>query len=90
MRSGTLLERPKSINITLDRDLRNGLSKFAHQQTILKGKRFPTIKALRLAVRVCLKYAYPVNTGTFLSTTTCSDLDFLTLDTFFIFYLREI
>ena len=45
---------PKGINITLDRDLWDGLSKFAHKQSILTGKRFPTIKALRLAVRVFL------------------------------------
>jgi hypothetical protein len=43
-----------TINVTLDRHLWDGLSEFAHEQS-LKGQRFPTIKALRIAVNVFLK-----------------------------------
>lgn len=43
------------VNITLDRDLWDGLSKFAHQLSIAKNKRYPVIKVLRLAIRVFLK-----------------------------------
>jgi len=45
----------KTINISLDRDLWDGLSKFAHEQSILQEKRFATIEALRMAVRVFLR-----------------------------------
>jgi hypothetical protein len=43
-----------TINVTLDRHLWDGLSEFAHEQS-LKGQRFPTIKALRIAVKVFLR-----------------------------------
>ena len=45
----------KLINISIDRDLWDGLSKFAHQQSIKQGKRFPTIKMLRIAAKVLLR-----------------------------------
>ena len=45
----------KLINISIDRDLWDGLSKFAHQQSIKQGKRFPTIKALRVSIKVFLR-----------------------------------
>lgn len=45
----------KLINISIDRDLWDGLSRFAYEQSIKQGKRFPTIKALRLAIKVLLK-----------------------------------
>ncbi len=45
----------KTININLDKDLWNSLSKFAHEQSILHEKRFPTIKALRLAIQTFLR-----------------------------------
>ena len=45
----------KGINITIDRDLWDDLSKFAHDQSIKQNKRYPTIKALRLAVKVLLR-----------------------------------
>ena len=43
------------INITLERELWDSLSNMAHQQSILKGKRFTTIRALRTAIHVFLK-----------------------------------
>ena len=43
------------VNITLDRDLWDGLAKFAHHQSILMEKRVPTIQALRTAIRTFLK-----------------------------------
>jgi len=44
-----------TVNITLDRDLWDGLGVFAHDQSIKKNKRFSTIEALRLSVRIFLK-----------------------------------
>jgi hypothetical protein len=44
-----------AVNISIDRDLWESLSAFAHKQSLVKGKRFPTIKALRIAVNVFLK-----------------------------------
>ena len=43
------------INITLERDLWDSLSDMAHQQSILKEKRYTTIQALRTAIHVFLK-----------------------------------
>ena len=45
----------KGINITIDRDLWDKLSEFAHDQSIKQSKRYPTIRALRLAVKVLLR-----------------------------------
>lgn len=45
----------KGINITIDRDLWDNLNKFAHDQSIKRDKRYPTIKALRLAIKVLLR-----------------------------------
>lgn len=45
----------KTINISLDRDLWNNLSKLAHKQSIIKGKRFPTIEVLRDAIKVFVR-----------------------------------
>jgi hypothetical protein len=44
----------KPVNITLDRDLWDELSELAHKESIAKGRRFPTIHALRLAIKVFL------------------------------------
>ena len=44
-----------AINISLDRELWDSLSAFAHQQSILAKRRFPTINALRFAVRTFLR-----------------------------------
>jgi hypothetical protein len=44
----------KPVNITLDRDLWDKLSELAHKESIAKGRRFPTIHALRLAIKVFL------------------------------------
>jgi hypothetical protein len=43
------------VNITLERGLWDGLSEFAHEQSLVKCQRFPTIKALRMAVKVFLR-----------------------------------
>ena len=45
----------KTVNISLGQDLWDSLSKLAHEQSILKGKRFPTIKTLRDAIRIFLR-----------------------------------
>ena len=45
----------KTINITIDRELWNGLSAFAHEQSLLQGARFSTIEALRTAIKVFLR-----------------------------------
>jgi len=45
----------KMINVTIDRKLWNGLTKFAHEQSIKKGKRFSTVQALRIAIKIFLK-----------------------------------
>jgi hypothetical protein len=45
----------KLINISLERNLWDDLSKFAWDQSLITGKRFPTIRALRLAVKVFLR-----------------------------------
>jgi len=45
----------KTRAIALDEDLWNGLSEYAHKQSILKKKRFPAVQALRLAIRVFLR-----------------------------------
>ena len=51
-----MIEMPKEfINITLDRDLWDNLGGFAHEQSIKQGKRFSTIKALRLAIKIFLR-----------------------------------
>jgi len=42
------------INVTLDRELWNGLTRFAHEQSIKQNRRFPVIKALRLSVKIFL------------------------------------
>ena len=42
----------KMINVTLDRELWDGLARFAHEQSILQEKRFSTIAALRMAIKV--------------------------------------
>ena len=44
-----------TINITLDKHLWDNLSKFAHEQSILHERRFPTIHALRIAIKVFLR-----------------------------------
>jgi len=44
-----------TINITLDRSLWDELNRFAHEQSILHKKRFPTIQALRLAIKAFLR-----------------------------------
>lgn len=44
-----------AIDISLDRPLWNGLSKFAHEQSIAGNRRFPTIHALRLAIKAFLR-----------------------------------
>jgi hypothetical protein len=44
-----------TINITLDRQLWEGLSKFAHEQSIKQNKQYPIIRALRLAIWTFLK-----------------------------------
>ena len=46
--------KKKPVNITLDRDLWDKLSELAHKESIAKGRRFPTIHALRLAIKVFL------------------------------------
>ena len=47
---------PKSvINITLERELWDGLSKFAHEQSILSNQRVSTIETLRTAISVFLR-----------------------------------
>ena len=45
----------EKINISLDRELWDGLTRFAHGQSIKKGKRFSTIQALRIAIQIFLK-----------------------------------
>jgi len=45
----------KTRGIALDQDLWDDLSKFARERSIKQGKRFPTIKALRLAIKVFLR-----------------------------------
>ena len=45
----------KTINITLERDLWDGLARFAHEQSILQERRFPTIRALRVAIKTFLR-----------------------------------
>jgi hypothetical protein len=45
----------RTINMTLEKELWQGLSEFAHRQSIARGERFPTIKALRLSVKVFLR-----------------------------------
>ena len=45
----------KTINLSLERNLWDALSSFAHEQSIKQGKRFSTIKALRLAIKVFLR-----------------------------------
>ena len=44
-----------TINITLDRNLWDDLSRVPHQQSIRHERRFSTIEALRVAVRVFLR-----------------------------------
>ena len=44
-----------TINITLDKHLWDNLSKFAWDQSLISGKRFPTIHALRLAIQTFLR-----------------------------------
>lgn len=46
---------PEMINISLDRELWDGLTRFAHDQSIKKGKRFSTIQALRIAIKIFLR-----------------------------------
>lgn len=46
---------PGKINITVDRDLWDALGKFAHEQSLLQDKRFSTIEALRMAIKVFLR-----------------------------------
>lgn len=46
---------PEMINVTFDRELWDGLARFAHSQSIKGNKRFAVIKALRLAVKVFLR-----------------------------------
>ena len=43
------------INVTLDWELWDGLARFAHSQSITGNKRFATIRAFRLAVKVFLR-----------------------------------
>ena len=45
----------ETINITLDRGIWDSLGGFAREQSIKQGKRFPAIKALRLATKVFLR-----------------------------------
>ena len=45
----------KTVNVTLDRHLWDSLSKFAWDQCLISGKRFSTIKALRVAIQTFLK-----------------------------------
>ena len=45
----------KTINISLGRNLWDDLSKFAWDQSLITGKRFSTIQALRLAIEAFLK-----------------------------------
>jgi len=45
----------KTISIAVDQDLWDSLSEYAHEQSILKRKRFPAVQALRLAIRVFLR-----------------------------------
>jgi len=45
----------ETINVTLPRDLWDGLGRFSYEQSIKGGKRFPTIKALRVAIKVFLR-----------------------------------
>lgn len=45
----------KKINISLDRDLWDALGRFAYEQSLLQGERFPTIKALRMSIGVFLR-----------------------------------
>jgi hypothetical protein len=44
-----------TINITIDRDLWNSLAQNAHEQSLCGGERFPTIKALRWAIKVFIR-----------------------------------
>lgn len=44
-----------TVNITVDRELWEGLSKFAHEQSIKQNKQYPIIRALRLAIWTFLK-----------------------------------
>ena len=52
MRRGKM---PEMINISIDRMLWKELTKFAYTQSLKQGKRFPVIKALRLAVKIFLR-----------------------------------
>jgi len=45
----------EKLNITVERDLWDGLNAFAHEQSLLQGARFSTIEALRLAIKVFLR-----------------------------------
>ena len=45
----------KTVNVTLDRHLRDSLSKFAWDQSLISGKRFSTIQALRVAIQTFLR-----------------------------------
>lgn len=51
----TIEKMRDTINITLDRDLWDRLSAFAHKQSVLSKRRFSTIHALRLAIRTFLR-----------------------------------
>ncbi len=44
-----------TVNITLNRDLWNSLAQNAHERSLYGSERFPTIKALRWAIRVFLR-----------------------------------
>jgi hypothetical protein len=43
------------INLTLERDLWDSLSKFAYEQSLAQEKRLPTIELLRTAIEVFLR-----------------------------------
>jgi hypothetical protein len=45
----------KKLNITIERDLWDGLNAFAHEQSLLQGTRFSSIEALRTAIKVFLR-----------------------------------
>jgi hypothetical protein len=44
-----------TVNITVDRELWNSLAQNAHARSLFGKERFPTIKALRWAIRVFLR-----------------------------------
>ncbi|MBW1690823.1 MAG: hypothetical protein JRF35_01865 [Deltaproteobacteria bacterium] len=48
-------DKRKVINVRLDRDLYDSLAQFAHWQSMLQGKGFPIIEALRTAIEVFLR-----------------------------------